>query len=171
MGQTKRKIDKLIVHCSATPEGRNNTIDDIQRWHKAQGWREVGYHYVIHLDGSIHKGRDEAVVGAHVRSHNKYSIGICYIGGMNASNTAPKDTRTPEQKKALRQLLLELKGRYPDATIHGHCEFANKACPSFDAATEYAELVLPEPPKETKPKSFWERLIEWLKGGKKEVTV
>lgn len=169
MVQTKREINKLIVHCSASPEGRIDTINDIRHWHKAQGWRDVGYHYVIHLDGSIHKGRDESVIGAHVKNQNANSIGICYIGGMNASNTTPKDTRTPAQKEALLKLLKDLKRRYPNATIHGHREFANKACPSFDAATEYAELVLPEPPKEIKPKSFWERLIEWLKGGKKEV--
>ncbi|WP_270049297.1 N-acetylmuramoyl-L-alanine amidase [Ignatzschineria rhizosphaerae] len=166
--QTARKIDKLIVHCSATPENRNNTIDDVRRWHKAEGYRDIGYHYVIHLDGSIHKGRAEAEVGAHVKSHNKYSIGVCYIGGVDAQMN-PKDTRTPAQKKALIKILKELKAKYPNATIHGHREFANKACPSFDATTEYADLVpdnlvLPEPAKERK-KSFWDRLREWLRGG------
>lgn len=152
MTQTKRKIDKLIVHCSASPEGQNVTIDGIRKLHKQRyGWRDIGYHYVIHLDGSIHKGRDESVIGAHVKNQNANSIGICYIGGMNASNTAPKDTRTPAQKEALLKLLKDLKRRYPNATIHGHREFANKACPSFDAAEEYRH------------KSIWERLINWLR--------
>ena len=60
-----RKISKIIIHCSATPEGRNNTIEDIERWHKARGWKSVGYHYVIHLDGSVHPSRSEDEVGAH----------------------------------------------------------------------------------------------------------
>lgn len=139
MVQTKRKINRLIVHCSASPEGRNDTIADIKRWHLARNYRDVGYHYVIHLDGSIHKGRDESVMGAHVQGYNRDSIGICYIGGIDQQKR-PKDTRTDAQKASLLNILTELKAKYPNATIHGHREFANKACPSFDAASEYAEL-------------------------------
>lgn len=139
MVQTKRKINRLIVHCSASPEGRNDTIADIKRWHLDRGYRDVGYHYVIHLDGSIHKGRDESVMGAHVQGYNRDSIGVCYIGGIDLQKR-PKDTRTDAQKASLLNILTELKAKYPNATIHGHREFANKACPSFDAASEYTEL-------------------------------
>lgn len=169
MVQTKRKIDRLIVHCSATPEGRNDTVADIRRMHvQVNGWKDVGYHYIIHLDGTIHKGRDESVVGAHTKSYNANSIGVCYIGGVD-KQMKPKDTRTPEQKKALLKILRELKYRYPDATIHGHREFANKACPSFDAKSEYSDLA-GKPSKEDRPKSLWERLRDWLNGGEKGAT-
>lgn len=135
-----RKINKIIVHCSATPEGRDNTIEDIDKWHKARGWKGVGYHYVIHLDGSIHPGRDEDEVGAHCAGYNSKSIGVCYIGGLAKDCSTPKDTRTEEQKQSLLDLLTELKERYPSATIHGHREFAAKACPCFDAKYEYKDL-------------------------------
>lgn len=135
-----RKISKIIIHCSATPEGRDNTIEDIDRWHKARGWKGVGYHYVIHLDGSIHPGRDEDEVGAHCSGENSKSIGICYIGGLARDCSTPKDTRTEAQKRSLLELLKELKERYPNATIHGHKEFADKDCPCFDAKYEYKDL-------------------------------
>lgn len=135
-----RKISKIIVHCSATPEGRDITIEDIDRWHKARGWKGVGYHYVIHLDGSIHPGRSEDEVGAHCSGENSKSIGICYIGGLAKDCLTPKDTRTEAQKQSLLKLLKELKERYPNATIHGHREFAAKACPCFDAKYEYRDL-------------------------------
>ena len=126
-----RKISKIILHCSATPEGKPFTVDDIRRWHKAKGWRDIGYHYVIHLDGSIHPGRPESKTGAHCRGQNRCSIGICYIGGVASDGRTPKDTRTPAQRKAMTSLISELQRRYPDATLHGHYEFAAKACPSF----------------------------------------
>ena len=135
-----RKINKIIIHCSATPEGRDNTIEDIEKWHRARGWKGVGYHYVIHLDGSVHPGRDESEVGAHCSGYNSHSIGICYIGGLAKDCSTPKDTRTEEQKQSLLDLLTELKERYPSATIHGHREFAAKACPCFDAKYEYKDL-------------------------------
>lgn len=134
-----RDIKEIIVHCSATPEDRNYTVEEIDRWHKNRGWSGIGYHYVIYLDGSIHKGRDIEKVGAHCTNHNKNSIGVCYIGGCD-KDMNPKDTRTQEQKDALIEILTRLKKRYPDAKIYGHRDFANKACPSFDATTEYAEI-------------------------------
>lgn len=134
-----RDIKEIIVHCSATPEGRNYSVEEIDRWHKNRGWSGIGYHYVIYLDGSIHKGRDIEKVGAHCTNHNKNSIGVCYIGGCD-KDMNPKDTRTQEQKDALIEILTRLKKRYPDAKIYGHRDFANKACPSFDATTEYAEI-------------------------------
>lgn len=136
----KRNIKELIVHCSATAEGKDFTVADIKRWHLQRGFSDIGYHYVIYRDGSLHTGRNEAVSGAHCTGHNTISIGICYIGGCASDGKSPKDTRTDAQKKALINLLRELKGKYPKATIHGHREFANKACPSFDAKKEYKSL-------------------------------
>lgn len=131
-----RKITKIIVHCSATPDGRDYTVEDIDRWHRAKGWDGIGYHYVIYRDGTVHAGRDVAKAGAHCAGHNADSIGVCYIGGMTADNQQPKDTRTPAQKDALRKLVAELVAEYPEATVHGHREFANKACPCFDVRKE-----------------------------------
>lgn len=131
-----RKINKIIIHCSATIEGQSITADTIDQWHKKRGWRGIGYHYVIGLDGLIEYGRMVDEIGAHVKSMNADSIGICYIGGLDADKE-PKDTRTLEQKESLLDLLKTLKRLHPDATIHGHNEFANKACPCFNVKKEY----------------------------------
>lgn len=131
-----RHINEIIIHCSATPEGRDYTVADIDRWHKARGWRGIGYHYVIYRDGSVHAGRPVEQIGAHCTGHNANSIGICYIGGVAADGKTPKDTRTPAQRIALRELVEELRAKYPGATVHGHREFAPKACPSFDVQTK-----------------------------------
>lgn len=131
-----RPINKIILHCSATKEGKNFTVKDIDEWHRQRGFKCIGYHYVIYLDGTVHKGRDESEVGAHCSGHNSFSIGICYIGGLDM-NGKPKDTRTDKQKAAIKSLVAELKLKYPDATIHGHNEFANKACPCFDVKKEF----------------------------------
>ena len=135
-----RDIDKIIVHCSATPEGRHTTVEEIKQWHLQRGWKDIGYHYVIYLDGTIHRGRPESVVGAHCSGYNKNSIGVCYIGGVDKDGKTPKDTRTEGQKRALREILNRLKRDYPKATLHGHNEFANKACPSFNVKEEYKNL-------------------------------
>lgn len=132
-----RQINKIILHCAATPEGKHFTVEDIRRWHmQGNGWSDIGYHYVIYLDGSIHEGRPLEKIGAHTIGENKNSIGICYIGGVAADGKTPKDTRTAEQRAALIALVKELKVEYPDATIHGHNEFAPKACPSFNVKDE-----------------------------------
>lgn len=135
-----RDIDKIILHCSATPEGRHTTVEEIRQWHLQRGWKDIGYHYVIYLDGTIHRGRPESVVGAYCSGYNKNSIGVCYIGGVAKDGKTPKDTRTEGQKRALRELLNRLKRDYPKATLHGHNEFANKACPSFNVKEEYKNL-------------------------------
>lgn len=135
-----REIDKIIVHCSATPEGRHTTVEEIRQWHLQRGWKDIGYHYVIYLDGTIHRGRPESVVGAHCSGYNKNSIGVCYIGGVAKDGKTPKDTRTEGQKRALREILNRLKKAYPKATLHGHNEFASKACPSFNVKEEYKNL-------------------------------
>lgn len=136
MYNTMRRITEIIIHCSATPEGKDFTVEDIRRWHLARKFADIGYHYVIYRDGSVHKGRDENIAGAHCLGHNANSIGICYIGGVAKDGKTPKDTRTPQQKTALRQLVNQLKFYYPHATVHGHNEFSSKACPSFNVQTE-----------------------------------
>ena len=132
-----RKIDSIILHCSATREGQDFTVEDIDRWHKHRGWSGIGYHYVIYRDGSIHKGRDVAYAGAHCRGHNSHSIGVCYIGGLDEKGK-PKDTRTPAQKKALVDIVKELTTTYHGARVYGHNQFAAKACPCFDVKKEFS---------------------------------
>ena len=129
-----RDITKIIVHCADTPEGRNDDVEDIRRWHKAKGWSDVGYHYVITLDGTIQEGRKEDIIGANCKGHNKDSIGICYIGGKVG------DTRTTEQKISLVHLIGYLKNKYKGAVAYGHRDFSTKSCPSFDAKTEYKHI-------------------------------
>lgn len=136
----KRNIKELIVHCSATPEGKDYSVDTIRQWHLQRGFSDIGYHYVIYRDGSIHTGRDESIIGAHCTGHNTNSIGVCYIGGCASDGKTPKDTRTTEQKQSLVKLLKELKTKYPQASIHGHRDFSSKACPSFDATKEYSSI-------------------------------
>lgn len=152
--KSKRSIQYLIVHCSATPQGREVSCDTIRKIHIQQrGWRDIGYHYLIHLDGSIECGRDVDQSGAHTEGYNSGSIGICYIGGTDLKGK-PLDTRTPEQKEALLDLLKDLKTLYPEALIKGHRDFSPdknkngiiepseyiKACPCFDASQEYKNL-------------------------------
>ena len=134
-----RQIKEIIVHCADTPEGRDDKAADIKRWHKAQGWSDIGYHYVIDIDGTIEPGRPLETAGAHCTGHNANSIGVCYIGGCD-KKMQPKDTRTEEQKTSLELLLKYLVAKYPGAKIYGHRDFAQKACPSFDAKKEYEDL-------------------------------
>lgn len=140
-----RKIDKIIVHCSATQEGRHIDVDEIKRWHvQGRGWSDIGYHFVIYLDGTVVKGRPIERQGAHVKGMNKNSIGVCYIGGVESEKKngkwIAKDTRTDEQKESLVELLCELHDKF-NASIHGHNEFSNKSCPCFDAKKEYENIT------------------------------
>ena len=127
-----RQIDDIIVHCTATAEGREASVQEIDRWHRARGWKCIGYHWVVGLDGTVHKGRAETDAGAHCKGHNAHSIGVCYVGGLASDGKTPKDTRTAAQRTALRKLVKELQARYPNATLHGHRDYAAKACPCFD---------------------------------------
>ena len=135
-----RKITEIIIHCSATREGVYYDEVDIDRWHRNLGWKEIGYHYVVLLNGQIERGRAEKDYGAHCYGHNENSIGICYIGGLDNKLEA-KDTRTPLQKIALITLLKKLKEDYPEAKILGHRDTgAQKECPCFDAIKEYENI-------------------------------
>ena len=142
MKKSTRQIKYLVVHCSATPEGRNHTAKDIDAWHRQRGFEGIGYNYVIRLDGTVEEGRDVNKIPSHVKGYNKESIGICYIGGIDKNTLQPKDTRTAAQKEALKKLLTELKKLYPQAEILGHRDFPNvaKACPCFNAKIEYKNL-------------------------------
>ena len=135
-----REINKIIVHCSATREGENYEVAEIRKWHLARGFSDIGYHFYIDLYGEIHKGRDINKIGAHCKGHNRNSIGICYCGGVEADGKTPKDTRYDCQKESLIAVLRTLKAMYPNAVIHSHNDFANKACPSFNATAEYENL-------------------------------
>ena len=132
-----RNIDKIIVHCTATPEGRHTTVEDIRKWHKDRGWSDIGYHVVIYIDGTIHEGRPIKKQGAHCKGRNKNSIGVAYVGGIDKKSFKPKDTRTDEQKKSLEFILKEFKRLYPESKVYGHNDFSSKACPSFNAKKEY----------------------------------
>lgn len=146
--RSRRRIDLILVHCTATPKGKDFTVDDVRSWHTApkekggRGWPDIGYHYVIHLDGSVHLGRDVDLVGAHCEGHNANSIGIVYVGGMSADGKNNEDTRTEAQKLALLDLLVKLKKLYPNAEISGHRNYdkKGKTCPNFDARNEYRDL-------------------------------
>lgn len=149
-----RLINEIIVHCEATPEGEEFSDESVNACHKQRKFSSyvkngktwyIGYHYIVHLDGSIHACRPESIKGCHCSGHNTNSIGVSYVGGCpprtdkNWMNKA-KDTRTPAQKAALIKLLKELKAKYPNASIHGHRDYAKKACPSFDATKEYKNI-------------------------------
>ena len=140
-----REINKIILHCSATPEGKDYSVETIRQWHLDRGLSDIGYHYVIQRDGTIDKGRPEERQGAHVRGHNRNSIGISYIGGVESKQVdgkwIPKDTRTEDQVCALEYLIEALMNKYPDATLHGHNEFSAKACPSFDVKEQYKHFI------------------------------
>lgn len=138
--KSRRIITEIIVHCTATPEGRATTVNDIRRWHKQRGWSDIGYHYVVYLDGSVHEGRNIDSIGAHTSGHNANSIGVVYVGGLTADGKSAKDTRNQAQKDALLGLLKDLRRIYPSAKIYGHRDFAAKACPSFDAKAEYRSI-------------------------------
>lgn len=135
-----RNITAIVIHCSATPEGRVVTAKDIDAMHRAKGWAGIGYHWFIRLDGTVEKGRDEAIPGAHVEGHNFDTIGVCYAGGCDKAMKA-KDTRTAPQKAALRKLVDQLLARFPKAKVCGHRDFPNvhKDCPSFDVRKWLAE--------------------------------
>lgn len=158
--KSKRVITDIVIHCTASREGQNVTLEQIRYEHKRNGWADIGYHYVVLLDGHVVTGRDVDLVGAHVAGYNAHSIAIAYVGGLENAKGVPyaklkaKDTRTEAQKGSLLSLLMDLRKLYPNARIRGHRDFSPdknhngivepsewiKDCPSFDAASEYRKI-------------------------------
>lgn len=150
-------IDAIVIHCSATREGQDVRAADIRKWHLERGFADIGYNFVIDLDGTVEVGRPTSMDGAHCntkgtsgQSYNKHSIGVCYVGGLD-KNGNPKDTRTPAQKIALQNLVYNLMITYPIAEVIGHRDASPdlngdgkisknewiKECPCFDVKQEF----------------------------------
>ena len=136
-----RAINEIIIHCTATKAGRELTIDELRAWHKQKGFKDVGYHYVVMPDGEIKNCRPITMCGAHCKGHNANSIGLAYVGGLDA-NGKPADTRTQQQRDALKVAVQVLRDVFGDVPVRGHNEYANKACPCFDVHKEFGK-----PPK------------------------
>lgn len=148
------RIKYLVIHCTATPEGREVTAADIRHWHTdpvrkgGRGWKQVGYTDLIHLDGKVErlvKNNEDAEVdpwevtnGA--AGYNAVSRHIVYAGGCASDGKTPKDTRTPAQRKALEAYVKDFHRRFPSVRIVGHRELAAKACPSFDVQRWLREI-------------------------------
>lgn len=137
-----RKINEIIVHCTGTIPMESTTIEVIRRYHKQHnGWKDIGYHYLVYLDGTIHAGRPIDEAGAHCSGHNAGTIGICYVGGLVRQGQSG-DTRTEKQKEALRLLVRSLKVAFPAIEkVSGHCDYSSKPCPCFDARGELSPLL------------------------------
>ena len=135
-----RRIDLIVIHCSATRVTQDFSVKDLEACHLARGFKTIGYHYYITKDGHPHRCCPEEMAGAHARRYNAHSIGICYEGGLEANGNID-DTRTPAQKRTLLALLRSLKADYPDAQILGHRDlpWVKKKCPCFDARSEYQD--------------------------------
>ena len=137
-----RTITLIVIHCSAVRPDQMSSAAQIDSWHRKQGWKlGIGYHYVVRRNGEIEPGRPEWLIGAHCKNHNAHSIGVCYEGGLDIRGQ-PADTRTAEQKAAMRWLLRQLHRSYPRALIVGHHDLnPQKVCPCIDnVAREYADL-------------------------------
>lgn len=137
-----RTIDEIIVHCTATEAGLDFAVETIDKWHRDKGYDEIGYHFIIHPDGRIERGRDINKAGAHCYGHNAKSIGIAYIGGLRNGKAA--DTRTIQQQLALAHLILILEEIFPTIKkVSGHNEYSNKACPCFNVRQWLIDSVYP----------------------------
>ena len=139
-----RDLNRIILHCSATPEGREVSVDTIRSWHtdpppQGNGWSDIGYHYVIHLDGKTEMGRPISIQGAHTSGENEDSVGVCYIGGVDTS-MVPKDTMTVPQEISFVELVKSLRLIFGQLSVHGHNEFSTKACPSFSVKEKFGFL-------------------------------
>ena len=127
-----RTITLIIIHCSATPDGRSLSFEECRRDHiMHRHFRDIGYHFYITRDGTVHDGRPIEKIGAHCEGHNSHSIGICYEGGLNV-NGKPADTRTEAQRKAMKSLIERMHRLFPKALVVGHHDLnPRKACPCF----------------------------------------
>lgn len=136
-----RDLNRIILHCAATPEGREVSLDTIRKWHtdpppQGNGWSDIGYHYVIHLDGLTEIGRPVSIQGAHTSGENEDSIGVCYVGGVD-KDLVPKDTMTVEQEISFVELVKSLRLTFGYLSVHGHNEYSSKACPSFSVEKKF----------------------------------
>jgi N-acetylmuramoyl-L-alanine amidase len=139
-----RDLNRIILHCAATPEGREVSVDTIRKWHtdpppQGNGWSDIGYHYVIHIDGLTEIGRPVSIQGAHVSGENEDSIGVCYVGGVD-KDLNPEDTMTVEQEISFVELVKSLRLTFGYLSVHGHNEYSSKACPSFSVEKKFGFL-------------------------------
>jgi len=169
-----RNIKELVIHCTATkPKWRDGQktstkVKEITRWHvEDNGWSDIGYHYVIDRDGTLANGRPLSRIGAHVKGHNKFTIGVSLIGGFGGAATDKfEDHFTKDQNLALRKLIKSLELQFGDLVISGHNEYAAKGCPSFTVADWYGpQKVVVAKPKDSP--SWWEVLLSLFTGGQK----
>ena len=160
-----RPLNEIIVHATATrpdwwaTRTTAQKVAEVKRWHvEDRGWKDIGYHFLIDRDGKVMAGRPLQTVGAHTQGHNTGTIGISLFGGHGSAATdAFAENYTPEQDKALRDLIAHLRANYPSiAKVSGHNQYAAKACPGFNVPTWYGE------PKAAKPHAT--RLASFLKG-------
>ena len=150
-----KKLKYLVIHCTATPAGREVTGDDIRRWHTSpvsqggRGWKQIGYTDLFHLDGSVERlvGNNEDMnvdpweVTNGAAGYNSVSRHIVYAGGVDANDVNKAvDTRTPAQKEAMKRYVLDFHRCFPGVRIVGHNQLAAKACPSFDVP-EWLESI------------------------------
>lgn len=154
-----RRIDLIVIHCSATPNGLPVSVDTIRSWHQARGFEDIGYHYLVYIDGRLVGGRPEAKVGAHALGHNANSIGVCMVGGIGGPDSHNPGRYTPAQWEALRVLVQRLQAAYPGAEVVGHRDLSPdldgdgvvepeewiKLCPSFEVKTWLAAGMQPAP--------------------------
>lgn len=134
--QIMRFINKIIVHCSYTRPSQDIGVEDIRHWHvEENGWRDIGYHYVIRRDGSVETGRPITQAGAHTRGQNSSSIGICLVGGMS-DDGMPDANFTVQQYQSLKSLI---EFKHPNLAIFGHRDFSSKPCPCFDVRALLSE--------------------------------
>lgn len=153
------RVDLIVIHCSATPNGRPVTVEQIREWHLDRGFQGVGYHFVITIDGMVHGTRPETTPGAHAKGYNACSLGVCMVGGTGGADPLNPGAYSAEQWEALRSLLWDLRVRYPDARICGHRDLSPdidgdgqiephewiKLCPSFDVAGWLGAGMVPDP--------------------------
>jgi N-acetylmuramoyl-L-alanine amidase len=133
----RRSTSYIVIHCSATRGVQDIGVSEIRRWHKAQGWADVGYHFIVRRNGKVEIGRPVGNVGSHVKGYNHNSVGVCLVGGLDDKTWKPTDNFTAAQWKALATLVGKLVKDYPAAKVLGHRDFpaVAKACPCFPAKT------------------------------------
>ncbi len=137
-----RELKFIALHCSASPVTLDIGAKEIRQWHKAKKWSDIGYHYVIRLNGKVELGRALYKSGSHIQGWNQSSIGVCYIGGVD-SDKKPLDTMNEKQEAAFRAIVKTLRAQYGPLEVYGHNDFTDaKACPSFQVSEKFADLKL-----------------------------